>query len=191
MNARSGKGMHMDDYGTTPEPRAIRFERLLPGPVELVWEYLTDPDKRGTWLAKGPMELAVGGAVELRFHHADLSAEATPERMRGEDHVNRGQITRCEPPFLLAFTWNDATGDSEVEFELRPRGDDVLLVLTHRRLAEAELQEVAAGWHAHLGILGARIGGDEPWPFWTTWTRLHRAYGERLGSKPDASGEQP
>ena len=68
----------MGEYGIVTEAGAVRFERLLPGPIERVWAYLTDPDKRGTWLAAGPMELRVGGQVELNFHHADLSAEKTP-----------------------------------------------------------------------------------------------------------------
>ncbi len=68
----------MSDYGIVTEAGAVRFERLLPGPIERVWAYLTDPEKRATWLAAGPMELRVGGPVELNFHHADLSAEKTP-----------------------------------------------------------------------------------------------------------------
>ncbi len=33
-------------------PESVRFERLLPGPVERVWDYLTRPDLRRTWLAE-------------------------------------------------------------------------------------------------------------------------------------------
>ena len=60
----------MSEYGIVTEAGAVRFERLLPGPIERVWAYLTEPEKRGTWLAAGPMELRVGGRVELNFHHA-------------------------------------------------------------------------------------------------------------------------
>src|SRR5688572_29818333 len=38
-------------------PDTVRMERLFPGPVERVWEFLVDPDKRALWLAGGPMEL--------------------------------------------------------------------------------------------------------------------------------------
>lgn len=48
-------------YGVLLAPDTIRFERLLPGSVELVWEYLTDAKKRGEWFAGGPMDLRVGG----------------------------------------------------------------------------------------------------------------------------------
>jgi uncharacterized protein YndB with AHSA1/START domain len=47
----------MDKYGTIIAPNTIRFERLLPGPIERVWAYLTDPEKRAKWLASGPMDL--------------------------------------------------------------------------------------------------------------------------------------
>ena len=61
------------DYGRITAPAEVRFERLLPGPIETVWEFLVDSDKRGQWLASGPMKLKEGGAVELRFRHRDLS----------------------------------------------------------------------------------------------------------------------
>jgi uncharacterized protein YndB with AHSA1/START domain len=74
----------MNEYGVVIEPRTVRFERVLPGPIERVWSYLTDSEKRGKWLASGPMELRVGGRVDLKFHNAKLSAKAepTPERFK-------------------------------------------------------------------------------------------------------------
>ena len=36
-----------DEYGVALEDRTVRLERLLPGPIERVWTYLTDPEKRG------------------------------------------------------------------------------------------------------------------------------------------------
>ena len=32
----------MKDYPSVLSPSEIRFERLLPGPIEKVWSYLTD-----------------------------------------------------------------------------------------------------------------------------------------------------
>ncbi len=31
--------------GTIVDGRAVRFERLLPGPIERVWQYLTSADR--------------------------------------------------------------------------------------------------------------------------------------------------
>jgi uncharacterized protein YndB with AHSA1/START domain len=75
----------MSEFGVVTEAGTLRLERLLPGPIERVWEYLTDSKKRGTWFATGPMELHVGGKVEFQFHHADLSAEKEiPERYKAK-----------------------------------------------------------------------------------------------------------
>ena len=52
----------MTDEGKVLSPTEVRFERLLPGPIETVWAYLTDSKMRGEWLASGPMELRVGGS---------------------------------------------------------------------------------------------------------------------------------
>lgn len=47
----------MNDYGMIIEPGTLRIQRLLPGPIERVWAYLTESDKRATWLAAGAMKL--------------------------------------------------------------------------------------------------------------------------------------
>ena len=62
-----------DDYATVLSPTEVRFQRLLPGPIETVWTHLTASKKRGEWFASGPMEPRVGGKVTLRFKHSDLS----------------------------------------------------------------------------------------------------------------------
>lgn len=159
----------------------IRFERVLPGPIERVWEYLTVPELRGRWLASGPMELRVGGRVELQFLHSSLSSHFEPTPARFQHFENgcslHGSVTRCEPPHLLSYTWGE---DGEVTFALTPRGEDVQLVLTHRRLERKQLVSVASGWHTHLGILGDRLRGAEPAGFWGTHARMEAEYIARL-----------
>ena len=98
----------MNEHGIVIEKGTIRFERVLPGPIERVWSYLTDSDKRAKWLAAGDMDLRVGGRVELTFHHADLSPhrEPTPERFKSfENGVSLVcRVTQCDPPRLLGMT---------------------------------------------------------------------------------------
>jgi uncharacterized protein YndB with AHSA1/START domain len=177
----------MSDYGVVTDTGTIRFERVLPGPIERVWAYLTESEKRGRWLATGRTELNVGGKVELDFRHADLSPtkEPTPEKYKSMENGASvaGRVTRCEPPRLLAYTWGEDSGEeSEVTFELTPQGKDVRLVLTHRRLPEAQMLSVAGGWHAHLAILEDNLAGREPRPFWSTHARLEAEYERRLAS---------
>ena len=72
----------MNEYGVVLESGAVRFERLLPGPLERVWSYLTQSEKRGTWLASGEIEPRVGGAADLLFKHSEITSEQPPERYR-------------------------------------------------------------------------------------------------------------
>jgi uncharacterized protein YndB with AHSA1/START domain len=171
----------MEHYGIVTEPGTLRIERVLPGPIERLWAYLTEPEKRARWLAGGPMDLFVGGQARLEFHHADLSAEkAAPEKFRKMEggHTQNCRITACDPPRLLAYTWGEDWG--EVTFELTPKGKDVLLVVTHRRLDPNGMASVAAGWHAHLGILADRLDAREPGGFWSAYLRLEAEYEKRL-----------
>jgi uncharacterized protein YndB with AHSA1/START domain len=171
----------MSEFGVATEARTLRIRRVLPGPIERVWAYLTESDKRGRWLASGPMELRVGGRVELTFHNTDLSAHAEPPPDKYKEYEGAsfcGRVTRCEPPRLLSYTWGD---DSEVTFELSPEGEKVLLVLTHRRLSDrTAMVRFGSGWHAHLAILVDHLGGREPRPFWSTHARLEAEYEKRL-----------
>jgi uncharacterized protein YndB with AHSA1/START domain len=176
----------MSEFGVVTAARTVCIRRVLPGPVERVWAYLTESEKRGRWLASGPMELRVGGRVELNFRNAELTphVEQRPEKYKKyEDGASvHGRITRCDPPRLLSYTWSGEPGaDSEVTFELTPQGEDVLLVLTHRRLGNrATMVSVAGGWHTHLGILIDHLEGREPRPFWSTYARLEAEYESRL-----------
>jgi len=175
-------------HGTVTAPGTLRLERVLPGPIERVWAYLTESDKRAEWLARGDMDLRVGGAVELTWFNSELSGglEATPERyQKYEGHSMRSRITACEPPRLLAFTWGESpdreSGQCEVKFELSERGDDVLLVLTHRGLRDRDqMLSVAAGWHSHVGILVDRLAGRTPSNFWAKHAGLEAEYAQRL-----------
>src|SRR5688572_98900 len=76
----------LGEFGVVPEARTLRIRRVLPGPIERVWAYLTESEKRGRWLAAGPMELRVGGRVELTFRNSELSAHAEPPPDKYKDH---------------------------------------------------------------------------------------------------------
>ncbi|WP_454830432.1 SRPBCC family protein [Pseudoxanthomonas wuyuanensis] len=175
-----------DSYGSLIATDTLRLQRSLPGPIERVWAYLTESDKRGQWLATGEMDLQVGGNVHLFFRHADLSPQQAPvpekyrdmEKGAGMD----GRITLCEPPHQLAYTWGESDGsESEVRFDLSEQDGRVLLTITHSRLrGRDELISVAGGWHAHADILVDRLEGREPRNFWVTHAHLEAEYQRRL-----------
>ncbi len=170
----------IESYGVVSDPATLTIERLLPGPIERIWSYVTDSDLRSRWLAAGEMRLEVGAPFELVWRNDRLTDPigARPEGMDAE-HRMQGRITELDPPRRIAFTWS---GTGDVSIDLAPRGKDVLLTLVHRRVAERSmLLSVSAGWHAHLDLLGAAARGDTPdEPFWDKWSRLKQDYSVRL-----------
>jgi uncharacterized protein YndB with AHSA1/START domain len=177
----------IDDYAAVIAPETVRLERILPGPLERVWSYIVDPDKRKLWFADGPMELHAGGAVSLIWRNSELSRDdvAPPEQLAkhaGESRA-QGTVTACDPPHRISFTWAHP-GDPETEatFELTPRGDKVLLVVTHRRLStDGLVLGVSSGWHSHLAVLRAVLEESEPPKFWATFAKLRETYRHRYG----------
>jgi uncharacterized protein YndB with AHSA1/START domain len=168
-----------DAHGKLIEPATLKIERLLPGPIDRVWAYLTESELRRRWLAAGAMEMKVGATFELVWRNNELTDPPgqRPPGFSGE-HRMQSRIIALDPPRKLAFTWQ---GNGEVSFELEPRGGKVLLTLIHRRLPDrATMLKVAAGWHAHLDVLVARASGEEPEPFWDGWSRLKADYDGRL-----------
>jgi uncharacterized protein YndB with AHSA1/START domain len=176
----------MSDFGVLIDDNTVQFRRLLPGPIDRVWRYLTESEKRATWLAAGDTELRGGGSVELKFHNAGLSPQPDdppPAKYKDlpEFMTFTGEVTRCEPPRLVSHTWLGDDEISEVTYELHGQGDQVVMTLTHTRLvSRSMLTSVCSGWHTHLDILAEVMGDMEPGPFWRRHTVLEAAYEERL-----------
>lgn len=176
----------MENYGVMTAADTLRIERLLPGPLERVWQYLVDSDKRRQWLAAGELEQRSGAPLELVFRNGELSQsdDRAPDKYAdiAEEAKLRGEVIDCESPRQLTLSWGSPSGEaSEVRFELEPRGDKVLLVVTHSRLrSRDETLSVSAGWHTHLDILGAKLRGETPPSFWSEHTRLEAEYLQRL-----------
>jgi uncharacterized protein YndB with AHSA1/START domain len=173
----------MSDFGVVTEAGSVRFERVLSAPIERVWSFLTDSEKRGKWLATGAMELRPGGKAELTWDNSRLTAEKeVPPKY--QKHAGRHSATwtvvRVEKPRLLVCTWPMQIGDTEVTFELSEQGEKTVLVLTHRNLDRATMLGVGPGWHAHLTVMEEVLRGIEPGPFWTNISRLAPEYEKRM-----------
>ena len=83
---------------TVIEPGTVKIERLLPGPVERVWAYIIESDKRAKWLAGGEFDLRIGGKIRLEFDNGQPAEREGPARqvqgprqgtVRGRDHAPR------------------------------------------------------------------------------------------------------
>ena len=178
-----------EEHGKFTKPAEVRLVRMLPGPIERIWEYLTDPEKRARWFAGGPMEPKKGGKMELFFHHKNIAPDETPP----EDHKHvqdpgfkmAATVLRWEPPHVLSYTFDE---DSDITFELTEEGKNVQLVLTHRaRGADLPfLHGYASGWHTHLAQLIALLEGEPRPPFWPMHAKLKADY-EKLRSAAQQS----
>ena len=178
----------MNEYGELLDESTVRFERLVAGPIERVWTYLTESEKRARWLCGGDVETAAGGHVDMHFHNASLSSDddiPRPEKYKdmSEKVSFQGKVQRCEPPHVLEHTWEFGTESSVVCYELTEQGDKVKLVLTHRRLESRNtVLDVSGGWHTHLNLLVDVLDGRPPRPFYKMQLQYEREYGERLGT---------
>jgi len=162
----------MNEDGQMTTAKSVRFERLLPGPIERVWEYLTETNLLPGWFGEGVIEHRSGGEVRLMGGHI------------------RGVITQWNPPRRLAYTWNvfnpgEVTShypESYLMFELEPRGNDVLLTLTHLPIGEGFEKQNAMGWHTFLDMLGAAVRGSVPEPRNAYMKRNAERYGVDLAN---------
>ncbi len=166
-------------YGALIEPTTLKIQRVLPGPIERVWSYLTKSELRRQWLAAGEMQMRVGAPFELVWRNDELT-DPPGRRPAGfsDEHRMQSRITELDPPRKITFTWGQS---GEVTFALETKGGDVLLTVIHRRLPDRGMMlMVGAGWHMHLDVLVARVRGTKTEPFWDGWSRLKTEYDRRL-----------
>jgi uncharacterized protein YndB with AHSA1/START domain len=180
---RMEEGKAAIQLGLIADEHSISFDCLLPGSIEVVWEYLTQSAPLATWLAKGQVEPQVNGAVRLHFEVGEAPVRSSAGA------VIRGVVSRHEPPYMLTYSWIDTSRDPQqnhslffgsvvtvVNFELEPQGRQVMLKLRHRRLPTELLSKYAAGWHTHLGLLIARMRREDPEPLLPAFNRLLPRY---------------
>lgn len=184
----------MSKYGEVLESGALRFVRDLPGPIERVWEWIVDPDKRALWLAGGRTEPGAGGVMELSFDndsltpHDDPTAAACESDAEADGHSTQisCDILIWEPPHRLSITWpNRHGGRDEIAFTLSEHGEHVRLELVHHGINDPiDLIGASAGWHGHFQIMADKLIGQIPAEaFWTAHKTLEDEYRSRLAKR--------
>ena len=180
----------MSDVAKIIDDHTIEFVRILPGPIEKVWAYLWDGEKRGEWFASGAMPTRPGESFEMRFKHSTLSPNQAPppEKFIEMDrcgHTSENILLAREKPHLLVFTFGPEGRDrSEVEIRLTyvgpPQDNKVRLTLTHRKIPDRKYAvDVSGGWHSHLAILQDKAEGKVPPAFWDVWRQYDGVYDKR------------
>ena len=160
----------MSEDGQLKRVCMVEFERILPGPIDRVWEFLTDPKRLPSWFGEGTIEPRAGGTVRLMGDHF------------------RGIVTQWKPPRRLIYSINVFNpGEAESQFpesylsqELALRGNDVVLTLTHVPVLERFEKQNAMGWHTFLDMLGAAVRGAVPEPRNVYMKRNAERYGVDL-----------
>jgi activator of Hsp90 ATPase-like protein len=143
-------------YDTIENRPALRFERRLSHPVEVVWRAVTESDELEQWFPSRVEvdELRPGAEMTFRFENMPLDAPSTMT----------GRITEFDPPRV---------------FEFEPAGSNAcvlrLTVLLDQREKAAR---DGAGWHVCLDRLGRKLAGAEPGGR-EDWRDLYEEYQRR------------
>lgn len=176
----------MADYGKLLGDGVVQFERMLPGPIERVWDHFAKPELRQKWFCGGKTDQKAGGTLTMEFDHSRLSQSPPPEKYAGEA-VSRFdcEILVFEPPHRLEFTWPSEQDNppTQVSVTLREEGDKVRLILRHWRLERGDfLIGAMAGWHAHLDLLEDNLERRRARDFWPHHMALEAEYEAQLQS---------
>lgn len=143
---------------------ALRFERLLPHPVERVWRAVSVPAELERWFPAAADWTPATGEV---FEAGGM----------------RGEVTEAEPPHRLAWTF---AGD-HYAFDLSEHDDGCLLVFTHVFDDRTLAAQTAAGWDAYLArlephLVGRHLSEEDAHE---SWEDVHERYAECFQIDPE------
>jgi uncharacterized protein YndB with AHSA1/START domain len=143
-------------YETIENQPALRFERRLSHPIDVVWRAITEADELAEWFPSKVKVEELRAGAEMRFEFENMPLDA-PTTMTG-------RVTDFDPPRLFEFYW----GEDHLRFELEPSEEGCVLSLTVLLDSREKAARDAAGWHVCLDRLrrrlaGADAGGREDW----------------------------
>jgi len=166
VNQQSNPTEKMSTTNTTEQNIKLQLTRVFDAPRELVFKAWTDANRFQQWfgaaacggaaLQSVKVDARVGGKYRLQMRRPD-----------GEFYTTVGIYREVKPPERLVFTWQfekDGSGDEygEVEppemlvtVELKARGKQTELILTHEEFASVESRDRHEdGWTRCLEALG-------------------------------------
>jgi uncharacterized protein YndB with AHSA1/START domain len=123
---------------------SLRLTRRYAAAPEEVWGALSDPGSLARWLAAPRMiELYRGGRFELE--------------LPGGGDIE-GRVREIDPGRVLELDWRCRGEEpSIVRFELSEDGEETVLVLEHRQIAEPLGMVYIARWTGAVERLGERL----------------------------------
>jgi uncharacterized protein YndB with AHSA1/START domain len=179
------------NQGTIVNCHTVRYERLLPGPIERVWDYISNSSEVSKWqrcAVDVSIERRIGGQFSQRICPPPMPSGQPgvtleiPTPKEGFIESPRGLVNDCVPPKVLAYSFIEPSCDlaSHVRFELEERDGQVLLTFTHSHLPPNMMAQVGAGWHVHLDTLAAILNGEEPPEFLPAFLEQFKKYSAAL-----------
>jgi uncharacterized protein YndB with AHSA1/START domain len=146
----------------------LRFRRELRHDPERVWRALTSAEDLAAWFPDGVRGSWQVGA-QLTFGSSSIGEFG-------------GEVLRCEPPWLLEYTW----GPDVLRWEIEARAGGSVLTLLDTFVEQGKAARDGAGWHVCLDALEARVDGDDaPRP---QWPDVHADYVRDFGAEGSSIG---
>ena len=140
-------------YDTIENRPALRFERRLSHPVDVVWRAITESEELEHWFPSHVEVDELHPGAEMTFRFEEMPLEGMPMTIPG-------RVTEFDPPRLFAFLW----GDDYLRFELEPAAgseDACLLRLTVLLDQREKAARDGAGWHVCLDRLAGLLAGND------------------------------
>ena len=129
---------------------------------DIVWSYLTDKDKLGTWFYPATADLQEGMDYEL----------VKPDEADNQTAICWGTVQHFEPPEKLVWSFTIAPLNGHmttVTWVLEDYQDGTRLTMVHEGLGDAPtdgafaiLRELDGGWDRHFGELRGKLKELQP-----------------------------
>ncbi len=122
----------------------VVFERVLPHPIEAVWNAITHPEELKYWFTDIDLDLQPGGKIVFQYRDKDKTQSF-------------GETISVDAPNRLVWTW-----ETELAvWELYAVNDhSTRLVFTYSKIEESYAVNVASGFHDLLNLLEERLAGS-------------------------------
>jgi uncharacterized protein YndB with AHSA1/START domain len=127
---------------------SITHEIYYPHAPERVWRALTSSAAIAKWLMPNDFMPALGH---------QFTFQTTPMPAFGFDGIVHCEVTACDAPRLLAYTWNGGHLRTLVTYQLEPEGDGTRLRFEHSGFdLDDPIQRGAyqgmQGWHSAFEV---------------------------------------